>query len=193
MNKKMWIGIISVIFLFNAAYLFSEGCDQKRDKIRLYIGGIQIRDSNFFIAERVKDGRQKIVSYCIEGTCFSEFFTGDVSNVFFGQVTDESTLKKLESAINDTRKTILKQGHTIIADAAIYDIELLNLYTNDNLINNTVVNNLILGQINEIKKYPFLNINSLKNNFSNNNCSRYQRVITYDLVTKNLALKEFGN
>ena len=72
---------------------------------------------------------------------------------------------------------------------------LLRNYTNMYLTANTKhgkyypLNQLIIEKIDEFKKYPFLDISSIKNNFNHDNCS-YTRAISYDIESKVISVKE---
>lgn len=184
--KKRTLIVMTIVVLSTASVLLAV-CGQNSDVIYLYSNGERIINSDIVLVEKQKNSTYKIASYCIDGTCFSRFFSGDVSNVFFVQVSDKVLLKKMKDAISATENSVVK-GNSGFDKSD----EITKLYTSDELTAaNTQLNSLVAGKIDSFKRYPFLSINSVKNNFNYNNCS-YIRLITYDLTRKTISVKEKG-
>jgi hypothetical protein len=180
MKKAVYI-LIPVAILALASSLYAV-CAQNADSIRLSVNGKEVTSPEFVLVSRNPNGSYRVASYCIEGTCFSRFFGGDVSNVFFVQVTDAGLLRKVQDAIAAAEKTVIAGNSGLESDKYKGT---RNLYTSDALVASSPLNAELAAKIDGLKKYPFLKINSVKNRFSFDNCG-YRRVLSYDLGTGRL-------
>ena len=165
-------------------------CAQNDDIIYLMRDGEALATSDFIIAVKNENSTYTIDSFCIEGTCFSRFSSGNTSNIYFVQISDAAILKQLKENIQEAKQEVIKNNRGIDN----YKILLRN-YTNMYLVANTKhgkyypFNQLIIEKIDEFKKYPFLDISSIKNNFNHDNCS-YTRAISYDIESKIISVRE---
>jgi len=177
-------GVVILAALLAGTSLYAV-CAQNSDVIHLKTNGKKVTNSNYVLVSKNKD-RYSIASYCLEGTCFSRFYGGDVSNVYFVQITDEDLQKKIKEVFSETERSVV-EGNKGLEQERYKGTR--NLYVSDRLSVSSPLNNLIIENIDGFKKYPFLKINSVKNNFSYDYCS-YARVITYDLVTKQISVED---
>lgn len=186
-NKRLLSSLIALMALGAAISAYAV-CAQNSDVIHLTRNGKKIASSDFVLAAKNPDGSYRLASYCIEGTCFSRFFGGDVSNVFFVQITDEALLKQVQDAIVEKERSVLAGNKGLESDRYRGT---KNLYISDGLCAGSPLNKAIAEKIDGLKKHPFVKINLIKNNFSFDSCG-YQRVITYDLATRQASTRENG-
>ncbi len=148
-------------------------CGQNSDSITILEKGETTSDVFLIIN---KDW--KVYSVCPEGECYSNFYSnGSANGISFAQVLDSGLAKKIQEIIEKSKSEVLEKNSGFSKNSEFFlnytDIYSLSKVQNildkekDNISDN-------------IKIYPFLDIDKIPNKFNYNNCS-YKRWIKYDI------------
>ncbi len=180
---------ISIIVFLFIPFIYlpqkvSGACGQNPDNIILLKNGKKITESNFILARKYPESDKAILpeSVCVEGTCHSHFFSGDISNIYFYEITDTAAKKEMDELIIKAKEEVIINNRNI----SKY-LETFLYYTDLYVAPDFRKSPSLLKVLEESKSYPFPDINQISNEFTYDNCS-YQRNLSYDINSGKLKI-----
>lgn len=181
-----------IFFGFFSASSADILCYQNYDAIDLSFNGSKISEAlMFLISEDPNSGRFTVHSLCLNGVCMSDFFSGDVSQVYFSEVHDKEAIAEVQKIVAETQENINpdyvynNKGRSVPSPKNFHfkiDLEAVKIVNESEPL---------LATISESQLYPFPDINKIHNKYPDQmdafeELCAYQRILSYDLFTHEL-------